>query len=256
MHSGLEYQKQSGYHAEIDEYKETLEECMEQSINIEKTDQLYKDDGNSIRTEQTKTKRNEEPKKNNDSGIEIGMINELKTELIKHLDITIKEQINEILITLKLDWPKLDVSLPEENIESKTRSYKNTKIEPRRDQNFIKHGGSEGNHMDADYLNEFFNILEMGHTGPFTRHRLGIRNSDRPRPLKVVMKSVDEKEKLMSNLDLLNKAENKFKRISVTDDYTLEEREEIRRWVTMARNRNTEEGRIMHGKLEDRQRRG
>ena len=77
MHSGLEYKEQSGYHAKIDEYKETLEECMEQSINIEKTDQLYKDDGNSIRTEQTKTKRkNEEPKKNNDSGIEIDMINE------------------------------------------------------------------------------------------------------------------------------------------------------------------------------------
>ena len=42
----------------------------------------------------------------------------------------------------------------------------------------------------------------------------------------------------MARLGRLRGAEDEFKKISVTDDYTLEEREEIRRWVMIANEKN------------------
>ena len=42
----------------------------------------------------------------------------------------------------------------------------------------------------------------------------------------------------MSRLGRLRGAEDDFKKISVTDDYTVAEREEIRRWVKIANEKN------------------
>ena len=50
------------------------------------------------------------------------------------------------------------------------------------------------------------------------------------------MKSDDEKERLMSRLSNLKNSEEKFRKISITDDYTVKEREEIRRWVEIKQN--------------------
>ena len=95
--------------------------------------------------------------------------------------------------------------------------------------------------MDTDYLKNLFDILGMGHTGPSMSHRLGTKKFDRPRPVQITMKSVEEKQQFMAKLGLLNHADDEFKNISITDDYTLEEREEIRRWVMIAKKRNTNE---------------
>ena len=81
----------------------------------------------------------------------------------------------------------------------------------------------------------------MDHTGPLAAHRLGMKKSDRQRPLRVTMKTLEDKEELMSRLGFLWNAENDFKKISITDDYTMAEREEIRRWVTMAKEKSTNE---------------
>ena len=61
---------------------------------------------------------------------------------------------------------------------------------------------------------------------------------DRARPIKIVMESKSHKAEFMSNLWKLKYANSVNKKIRVTDDYTWEEREEIRRWVTMAEERN------------------
>ena len=81
----------------------------------------------------------------------------------------------------------------------------------------------------------------MDHTGLLKAHHLGIKKSDRQRPLRVTMKTLEDKEELMSRLGLLWNAENDLKKMSVTDDYTIAEREEIRRWVTMAKEKTTNE---------------
>ena len=90
-----------------------------------------------------------------------------------------------------------------------------------RDQNVIIHGIYEGNRDDSEYVTKFFNVLQMGHTNPLSIHRLGIKQSDRQRPLQVIMRTIQEKAELMSKLGLLWGAEDKSKRISVTQDYAV-----------------------------------
>ena len=82
----------------------------------------------------------------------------------------------------------------DERVESITPANNDTKTESKREQNIIIHGINEGNDNDALYLHKLFDILGMGHTGPSISYRLGIKKCDRPWPVKVVMKSVDEKE--------------------------------------------------------------
>ena len=58
------------------------------------------------------------------------------------------------------------------------------------------------------------------------------------RPIKVVMSSVQEKEVVMKNLNRLKNAADKFRKLSIKDDYTREEREEIKTWVAKAKDKN------------------
>ena len=108
----------------------------------------------------------------------------------------------------------------------------------KRDQNIIIHGIDERKYTEAQYLAEFFNVLELDLNSMSASHRLGTKQNDRIRPLKIIMKSVKEKGKVMSRLGRLKGADEVFKKISVTDDYTMEEREEIKRWVIMAKEKN------------------
>ena len=108
----------------------------------------------------------------------------------------------------------------------------------KREQNIIIHGIDEGKYTEAQYLAEFFDVLELDLNSMCASHRLGTKQNDRIRPLKIIMKSVKEKVKVMSRLGRLKGADEVFKKISVTDDYTMEEREEIKRWVIMAKEKN------------------
>ncbi len=63
----------------------------------------------------------------------------------------------------------------------------------------------------------------------------------KPRPLKVVLESKDDKDKVMENLTKLKNAEEKFRKISVTPDYCMEDREKIRVKVAEAKKLNEED---------------
>ena len=52
------------------------------------------------------------------------------------------------------------------------------------------------------------------------------------------MKSNKDKEQVMMRLSNLKNADQKFKRISVKDDYTFEEREEIKRYQKQVDEKN------------------
>ncbi len=62
-----------------------------------------------------------------------------------------------------------------------------------------------------------------------------------PRPLKVVMEDKESKTVLMRNLYKLRSAEERFSQISVTHDYSKEEREKIKVKVAEAQRKNEEE---------------
>ena len=89
----------------------------------------------------------------------------------------------------------------------------------------------------------------MDNTGPTIAHRLGEKRKDQPRPMKIVMESKNHKAEFMSKLWKLKHADNAYKKIRVTDDHTWEERQEIRRWVKIAKEKNerdNEEGITNH----------
>ena len=56
------------------------------------------------------------------------------------------------------------------------------------------------------------------------------------------MSTLNEKKSVMSNLSKLKQAPENFKKISVTDDYTEKEREEIRKMVNEAKNKTESQG--------------
>ena len=80
---------------------------------------------------------------------------------------------------------------------------------------------------DSQYVRDIFK--KIGATSePSLITRLGEPNESKSRPIKIVMKSKADKEKVMKNLGSLKGTERLFGKISVKDDYTTQEREEIR----------------------------
>ena len=116
-----------------------------------------------------------------------------------------------------------------------------------RSANFIIYGiketndSEEGNkENDGITLNSFLEKVNMN-IQPKTYIRLGKVKPNTTRPLKVVMPSALDKEKVMRNLGGLKGSEEQFGKINVRDDLSREEREEIKNWVKKANEKNTEE---------------
>ena len=65
--------------------------------------------------------------------------------------------------------------------------------------------------------------------------RLGKQEAGKTRSIKVEMKTELEKENVMANLSHLKGLNDAFGNISVSNDYTIEERDKIKQWVQKAR---------------------
>ena len=129
----------------------------------------------------------------------------------------------------------------------------------KREKNIIIHGVSEGDGTaeentkgDCNYVTSLFQILGTK-TNPISIARLGkpieksetkdnTRGKEKCRPIKLIMSSSDEKDLIMSRLSNLKNAEEKYRRISVKDDYTLEERNLVKHWLKIADEQNKKEG--------------
>ena len=115
----------------------------------------------------------------------------------------------------------------------------------RRKKNVIIHGaeeiGENNDEMktrDTNYVNDI--LAKLGLTcQPKSITRLGEPNEARKRPLKILMKTIDDKTKVMSCLNRLKGTETQFGRISIREDYTTSEREEIKMWVQKAKDKSS-----------------
>ena len=111
----------------------------------------------------------------------------------------------------------------------------------KRAKNFIIHGadevGTDAQEVKREDIKYVGGILaRLGVTeNPESILRLGTPNDNKKRPIKVVLASSDGKKKAMNNLSRLKGTEDDFGRISITDDYTETEREEIKSWVEKAK---------------------
>ena len=105
----------------------------------------------------------------------------------------------------------------------------------RRVNNILIHGISEettGENVnspdqDRNFIKSFLEAIEVD-VAPKQILRLGNKSPDKKRPVKVILKNADDKEKIMSGLNKLKNADPSLRAISVRDDYTQEERKLIR----------------------------
>ena len=89
--------------------------------------------------------------------------------------------------------------------------------------NIIIHGKHEKTEQeDEEFVNKLIENV-TGNVAPSSFTRIGKQGNDR-RPIKVIFSNEEHKMKVMSNLRNL-KGNERFKKISVTDDYTLQERQ-------------------------------
>ena len=134
-------------------------------------------------------------------------------------------------------WSKV-VSQPQ-NMKSIMRDARNDeKLEEsekqRRANNIIIHGAEEVGNTPADvkkgdeeYIKEI--LAKIGVVAaPSVITRLGVAKAETKRPIKIVMKTHTDKEQVMKSLGRLKGTERYFGKISVKDDYTSNEREQIR----------------------------
>jgi len=72
-------------------------------------------------------------------------------------------------------------------------------------------------------------------------YRLGHWDESKPRPLLVSFRSIDHKEKIMSNLCNLKQPVEKFQGISICHDLHPKERQERRRLIELAKQEHSEQ---------------
>ena len=111
----------------------------------------------------------------------------------------------------------------------------------RREKNMILHGVEEnGSQSDDEFVQNFLSIVGADVT-PESKTRLGNKVDGRTRPLKLVMKSSEEKDRVMSRLVNLKNADDRYRKVSVRDDYSIDERNLIKQWSDKAAAKNQAE---------------
>ena len=116
----------------------------------------------------------------------------------------------------------------------------NAETEDRRELNIIIHGLVEeenGKEYDREIIKQLFDTVGIQYAPCSSADRLGRKTTDRTRPIRLRMETHKEKGNFMSMLGKLKYGPEVFRKISITDDYTQEERNEIRQWVEEAKKR-------------------
>ena len=149
----------------------------------------------------------------------------------------IDERANLVVDAKLKNWENTLTGIEQVNdkIEQSTQIHSN--LEQDRDKNVIIHGLKESEKCDTELVEDIFKATATTHK-PAQIMRLGQQRDDKTRPLMLLMKTGDEKKKFMSKLWMLKNVRTRFGNISITHDYTLEERNLIKKWVEEAERRN------------------
>jgi predicted nucleic acid-binding Zn-ribbon protein len=146
---------------------------------------------------------------------------------------------------------KLWSSVVEENLSRALTTSRNEEIieqreKVRRGTNLILFNvdeapdGADVKKHDNNFITNFLKICGVV-SQPKDTVRLGARNSNTNRPLKLVMKTMEEKKQVQSRLVNLKEAEVTYRKVSVRDDYTQRERKLVSNMIGQAKERNDNE---------------
>jgi len=94
--------------------------------------------------------------------------------------------------------------------------------------------------QENDYVTSLLNIIGVN-SKPEYIGRLGQKGIGRKRPIKLAMKSSQEKDEIMSRLVNLKNAEDEYRKISIKEDYTFQERSLVKQWLKKAEDKNQAE---------------
>ena len=107
-----------------------------------------------------------------------------------------------------------------------------------RENNIILYGAAEGtDEEDKELVCNLIKEVCIGAVHPRLCVRIGMKNESKNRPIKVTFSSFQDKQKLMNNLSNL-KGKESFNKISITHDYTINERQLIQQFINEAKIKN------------------
>ena len=154
----------------------------------------------------------------------------IKDDLTKSFSTAVKQNLDESVLGKVITQAKNT-----DRIEETERA--------RREANIIIYGAleqTETQNHDEQYVENMFNLLGCQRK-PKTIMRLGTIHPDKPRPLKLEMSNMNDKEQVMKRLVNLKNAPDEYRKINVRDDLSVEERNLVKEWVKKAAKRNEEE---------------
>ena len=131
------------------------------------------------------------------------------------------------------------------NFRSIMMSTRNEELAEQRDKkaresNIIIHGKEEVKEQEDLVFSKDL-IQSIGVDTPIKSvSRIGRQENSKKRPIKIVFNSSEDREKVMENLKNL-KGKEQYKGISVTEDYTTSERQMIRDFTSLAKEKNASE---------------
>ena len=123
--------------------------------------------------------------------------------------------------------------------ESKNEEISEEKEKKKRERNVIIHGTEINTEIQepTEYVNDLIKVISIGAVKPKSVKQIG--NTEK-RPLHVEFLNTTDKSKFMRNLKYL-KDKPEYKRVSITDDYTINERNLIRQVGEEAKEKNSQE---------------
>ena len=178
-------------------------------------------------------------------------VNEIESKLGDLIESKLKERLPKAESGMKEVEPAYAakvLKVPDEVRKIIQDAKNNDKVEEseqeKRAKNFVIHGADEYGDtpekvkkLDTDYVIEILTHLGITQK-PESVTRLGNPTDTKKRPMKVVMKMKEDKEKVMKNLGRLRGTIDYFGKISVTEDYTQSEREQLRKWSDDAKKKS------------------
>ena len=202
-------------------------------------------------------------KQNNKSDYNENIKNELEnlfTEKIAELEAKTKEIIREEIKQTKDSMQQSSqatyaeiTKAHRESLKSVVKEQKEEDMKEQRDiesrkRNIIIHGVMELSHdtpekdqeEDKSEIEMILADIDISDI-KFSHHRIGIKHPDekvKERPIKVTFESLNDKERIMKSLGKLKRYDH-YKRLSITDDFTINERKKIKDMNDKAKKMNS-----------------
>ena len=191
------------------------------------------------------------------------LLNERLDKIENNIDSIITKKLNESIKEVNNIGEKIDSAITNNKktfaesvggakdpltkafLNSKNQEIVHQQERDRRSANLIIYRikeSSDGDQAEEDkaFVTSFLDKIGVAQC-PKHIHRLGQKRDDKIRPVKLVMESEGEKDTIMARLGNLKNAEEVYRKVSVREDYTQEEREMVREMVQKAEAKNAAE---------------